>query len=432
MRLPSSLPNLSMFGLKARHLWDKFCDCAFYVNYSRLGIKKNCQWKTRAIYQKAIKILASSELAAKDQESFRQSLSALIIDSKSAFIWLKRSKKQLNTLQQERCNHLEKFLRGIKLLEKAERKGQIESLNLQLDQFFRAPDLLLKSDLTTRSLIVCLAKFGEAFNHFDKRFDLSRSENATLKLAKKWCENSANCQEILRALRTSKIWNSRMVMFHTQKGFSSLDFSAKKPSPKKLDSLLAPEHLHSALLAQDRVRGVRARHITYSNFSENGVSDKEMQTSEIMQVETKKLFVLKDTAALANQLHVSDGYRLFKEVDRRLENAIEKEVAKAARLNLKNSNWARWRTPLIALKRSRSGMKKGSLLSDRQNINCCHFVASILFKAVEKTNEELSKILPNQPRVLRPILNPDLNPAGIMPSVLYEKLRDVSSIVQTN
>ncbi len=417
-----------LFLKSGQNLWPKIWDSAFWARFSLFGLRGNSHWKTRNACLRSLQLLSCPSLTLADQRDLKRNLFTLVDDAPSALIWLKVS-KVISSAQTADRNMLQKILRGIEVLNEADKQGEIERVLPKIDDYLRSPELMLKADLKTRSFIVCLFKFGQAYQLLEDRNSLL-CDHPSLQNVKKWTDDFGNFDALMRKLRASTLWNNRMILFHSRKG--QLALTASKDPLKALAALLLPDQLHTALLTKAQTEDVSAWQITFHHHSRQKVRDSEIGTSEILQLETAKLLMPDQLESLQKALGALDHQSLVKTLDEMLERAIEDENSRASHLHLHNSRWARTRIPLNSLMRSRFGMPRGSEFREHQRLNCCHYVASILFRAVERVNGELAQLMPNSSRVLRHAINPRLHPSGILPGALYGQLLKVSSRVQSN
>ena len=387
---------------------------------------RTSSWKLRRVSHRVLDLMANDNLSADQRADLRRLTSEMLLHSKVYLEDLLSEKKDFLRTRQPQIALLSKLLRGMRILETTNSQD-MNRFGRALQTFAETPTAALASDLKMRTLIVSSAKFGQALSTLEQICQKPLDNSQLIKKIGPIFLYFADAESTLKALRHTTLWNSRMILFHTRKGMESLD-----PDLSIIQSFsrsLKLKYLHVALLSNQVRKSIHCWHITFHKLDCNRVSDAEMITSDILELKAEKLLLPHNHTALAKALGLDQASNLASEVNRRLERSIDQLNLQAQKLDLKNSFWSRMRTPLRFATDHR-GMRKGSILQKGQTINCAHYVSSVLFRAVEEVNEELSAKLQRPERVLRPIIHPRFTPSGILLDRLFDELKKVSDEIQ--
>lgn len=379
----------------------------------------------RKVSHRVLDLLATDHLDTEQRADLRSLTSEMLLHSKDYLEVLLSKKQGRQSDHQPQIAFLTKLLRGMRTLETTSAK-EMSRFGRALQTFSETPTAALVSDLKMRTLMVSSSKFGQTLSKLEQICQMPLDNSKLIGKIGRISPYFADADSALRALQLAPLWNNRMILFHTRKGRESLnpdlDFTRHFLRP------VLSKYLHTALLANQVHKGIYCWHINFNKHEYNQVSNSEMSTSDILELKAEKLLLPEHKLQLAKALGFDNANDLAGDVDRRLERSIHRLHCAARELGLKNSTWVRYRIP-FRLATDRKGMQEGSKLHKGQYMNCIHYVASVLFQAVEEVNAELSRELPF--RVLRPAINPRLSPAGLLPNRLFNELKKVSDVVQS-
>lgn len=414
-------PNLSPRNLLEQtrdlllELWSEFA--WFFVTFK----SRSSTWRLRAVSHRVLDLMKVGNLRGKEQEELGQLMQKLLLHSQESLLGLQLEHSQFLRAHQPQLAILLQLLRSINPLQRAT-SAEIFRFKRALETYLKTPAAALVSDLKMRALLVSAARFGQSQHKFAQMCSMSQISPLAGR-ARALSPHFAEAEGVLKALRGAPLWNSRMVLFHTRRGFELLH--PELNFIHRLRKTLSQRYLHTALLHSQRDKGLHCWHITFHKLDNNRVGNADMSTSEILQLEAAKLLIPGRRQRLVRALNLGDEDALIEEVNRRLERAIDRQNVWAEKLHLTNSLWARSRIPLCSLT-DRRGMQRGSTLRKGQVINCAHYVASVLFRAVEEVNRELSNLLQSSERTLKPVIDPKLAPSGFIISRLFKELQKVS------
>lgn len=409
--------------------WNNMCDYVFWARFSLLGIKGNCQLKTRKVFLKALDLLTRENLIDEEKRILSSSLSALTDDCEGALIWLRNSKVKPKGSKPKL--NLKNLMLDFKYLNSIEKTEHFELLLNQIDGLVGNPNALQRSDLNLRSLIACLTGLGKVLISLNVNFPDLNVESPLKSKIEKWKPYVEKSKIALSALRTSEVWNNRMIIFNSSLGLSSLDPHYDKKSSDQTNPF-SFDYLHASIVHKDSNEAFSVWEMDFDKHAHGILSDQAMLTSEILQVEARNLIKPQFIPALIEELEIDNPELLYKILDRAFELTLKENNEKAHDLQLRSSNFTRWRSPFHAFWRSEGSMNKGSDLYKGQHAHCCHYVASILHNDVEEVNQHLMNLLSTSDRVLLPVINTRRLPSGFNPNSLLNELKKVCSVVQTN